>query len=392
MRIGIDACCWSNKRGVGRFTRELLSALIAVDQKNEYVFFVDKDTAFQCKFPDGINMVVARTHVPPTEAASSSGRRSLRDVWALSRQVMNRNLDIFFFPAAYTYFPIFNRSKKIVTVHDMIANHHPEKAFPNKKLMFFWKLKQYLAIHQSHVILTVSEYSKKQIMAYYNLPESQIRVIPEGPSSVFKVLPCNEEMLNVLSRYRLGSGERFLLYVGGISPHKNLRALVEAYNQLIKDSMFSDIKLVLLGDYEKDAFYSDYQSLKSYIGTLHLVDKIIFTGFIEDVELSYFYNAAALLVFPSIEEGFGLPAVEAMASGTPVAASNRGSLPEIVGEAGCFFNPHNPDEILNVVKRVLANNEVREEMSRSGLKRAEQFSWDKAAKELMSIFNEFKKS
>ena len=116
MQIGVDACCWSNKRGFGRLTRELLKALIAIDQKNDYWFFVDSDNASINEFPKGVNVAAASTLVSPMEAASASGRRSLRDLWAMSRQVMKHDLDLFFFPTVYSYFPIFNRTKIVLTI------------------------------------------------------------------------------------------------------------------------------------------------------------------------------------------------------------------------------------------------------------------------------------
>jgi Glycosyltransferase len=386
MRIGVDACCWSNKRGFGRFTRELLSALVAIDQKNEYFFFVDNETASNNEFPHEMNIVVASTSVIPTQAASASGRRSIRDLGALSRQVKKHDLDLFFFPAVYSYFPIFNRAKVIVTIHDAIANHYPDLVFPNKKLKLFWKLKEYLALRQAHLILTVSEYSKREIIKYFNIPESRMRVIPEAPNTAFTVLARNEEMTQILRRYKLDLGERFLLYVGGISPHKNLKALVDAYHQLTTDSTFADVKLVLVGDYKGDSFHSDYPSLKLYIEQLRLGEKVIFTGFIEDKELAYFYNAASFLVLPSFEEGFGLPAIEAMACGTPVISSDRGSLPEILGGAGRFFDPYRPETLLNALQNALSNDSLREEMRQYGLIRVKQFTWEKAARESMSIF------
>ncbi len=365
-----------------------MKALIANDQKNDYFFFVDKDTALKNEFPESVNVIVAPTRVSPTEAASASGRRSLKDLWAMSRQVMKYDLDIFFFPAVYSYFPIFNRTKIITTIHDMTPERHPEKAFPNKKLMRFWKLKQSLALWQSHLILTVSEYSKGEIIRYCNIPESRVCVISEGPSPIFKVLSGNSHMTQVLRRYQLDPGDRFLLYVGGISPHKNLKTLVEVYTQLIGEQMFSDVKLVLVGDYQNDSFYSDYPALKRLVDQSHFDRNVIFTGFIEDMELAYLYNAAMLLVFPSLQEGFGLPAVEAMACGTPVAASNAGSLPEILGEAGYFFNPYSPDEMLAAIKRVISDDTLKENMRRCGLMRVKQFLWDQAAKNMLTIFNE----
>ena len=386
MRIGVDACCWSNRRGFGRFTRELLSTLIVIDQKNDYLFFIDKDTALFAEFPDGADIVVTPIFVPPTQAASASGHRSLRDLWALSRQAMKYDLDLFFFPAVYSYFPILNRTKIVVTIHDMIADHHPDLVFPNKKLKLFWKLKQNLAIWQADLILTVSEYSKRQIIEYLNIPESRVRVVSEAARPTFAVLPRSEEMTQLLSRYKLDLGERFLLYVGGISPHKNLKALVDAYHQLTMDSIFSGVKLVLVGDYESDSFYSDYPSLKSHIEQLRLDKKIIFTGFIEDSDLVYLYNAASLLVLPSIEEGFGLPAIEAMACGTPVISSERGSLPEIIGKAGRFFDPYRPETILSTLRDVLENDALRNDMRQCGLIRAREFTWEEVARKIVSIF------
>src|SRR5436309_9810861 len=106
MHIGVDACCWANRRGYGRFTRELLKALIAADRKNEYLFFVDKTNSAVSEFPDSVNRIVVNTFVSPLEAASASGNRSLRDLWAMSREVMRHDLDLFFFPTVYSYFPI----------------------------------------------------------------------------------------------------------------------------------------------------------------------------------------------------------------------------------------------------------------------------------------------
>jgi glycosyltransferase involved in cell wall biosynthesis len=392
MRIGIDACCWSNKRGFGRFTRELLKSLTTIDNENDYLFFADRDTVSANGFPDGVKVVEASTKISPIKAASASGRRSFRDLWAMSRKVLKYNLDLFFFPAVYSFFPIINRARIIVTIHDMTPERFPKEIFPNKRHLHFWKLKQRLAIRQADLILTVSEHAKQEILRFLNMTESQIGVISEGPNHIFKPLTDKAEMTNSLHRYKLYSSERYLLYVGGISPHKNLKALVRAYVELTKDPLFTDVKLVFAGDYQHDSFYSDYSNLLELINRLRLGEKIIFTGYIGDKDLAILYNGASILVLPSLQEGFGLPAVEAMACGTPVAASKAGSLPEILGEAGRFFNPHNPADILRVLKDILFDHEIREEMSRCGLRRAKLFSWEQAAKDLLLIFNDVMKN
>ena len=186
MRIGIDACCWSNKRGFGRFTRELLNALIAIEDGNDYFFFLDKDTASSNVFSERVHLVSAPTRVSPTEAASANGRRSLKDLWVMSREAWKHDLDLFFFPAVYSYYPILNRTKIVVTIHDMIPKLHPQKVFPNKKLRIFWTLKEYFAVRQADLILTVSENSKQEITKFYNFPASRICTISEGPKTVFQ--------------------------------------------------------------------------------------------------------------------------------------------------------------------------------------------------------------
>lgn len=382
MKIGVDACCWSNKRGFGRFTRELLEALLAEDGGNEYLFFVDRETAETDEFPARVKKIVANTEFSPTQAASADGSRSAKDLWTMSREVLRHKIDIFLSPAVYSYFPIFNRTKIIVTLHDVIADHHPELIFPNKKAQMFWKLKQNIAIRQAHLILTVSEHSKEQIIEYFRLPESRLRVITEAARAVFTVLPHDERMEETLRRHNLKADEKFLLYVGGISPHKNLNTLIDAFARL------NDGKLVLVGDYKDDPFFSAYPALKKQVEELGLTNKVIFAGFVEDVDLAYLYNAATLVVLPSLEEGFGLPAVEAMACGTPVAASNRGSLPEVLGDAGGFFEPQDVENMAAGIKQILDDETRREEMSRIGLNRSKQFMWKKAANDLLAIFEE----
>ncbi len=386
MKIGIDATCWGNKRGFGRFTRELLEALLEIDKTNEYLFFIDGDTADTETIPPQVKKISANTAVSQLQAASADSSRSLKDLWAMSRAVLRHKVDVFFFPAVYSYFPVFNRTKIILTVHDVIADHHPELIFPNAKAKFFWKLKQNVAIRQADLIATVSEYSKKQIVEYFKLPESRLRIISEGARPVFKVLEQNEETIETLVRHGLKSGEKFLLYVGGISPHKNLAVLINAFEKISANQ--TDVKLVLVGDYKDDPFFSAYPSLKKQVAELKLEDKVIFTGFIPDEDLAQLYNRAQLLVFPSLEEGFGLPAIEAMSCGTPVAASNCSSLPEVLGEAGRFFDPRSVSNMAEVIGRILRDENERKTMREQGLTRTEQFMWKKAAEDTLLIFKE----
>jgi glycosyltransferase involved in cell wall biosynthesis len=386
MKIGVDACCWGNKRGFGRFTRDLLEALLEIDEENEYLFFIDSETEDLDTIPTQVKKIVANTKFSSVKAASAEGRRSLKDLWALSREVWRHKVDVFFFPAVYSYFPIFNRTKIIVTIHDVIADHHPELVFPNKKLKFFWKLKQNTAVRQADLILTVSDYSKRQISEYFKLKESRLRVISEGARGVFKVLPKTGAIDETLVRYGLKPDEKFLLYVGGISPHKNLDTLIDAFKQISRKE--ANIKLVLVGDYKDDPFFSAYPVLKRMVSELDLETKVVFTGFVPDEDLARLYNAAVLLVFPSLEEGFGLPAIEAMACGTPVAASDCSSLPEVLGAAGRFFNPRDMNSMAEAIEAILADEHLQHAMKETGLQRTQQFLWRKAAEQTLAVFHE----
>ena len=387
MKIGIDATCWGNRRGFGRFTRELLEALLEIDTINEYLFFIDSHTKETDSIPSRVQTIVAKTDVSAIEAAAANGRRSVSDLWAMTRQVFNHKVDVFFFPAVYSYFPIFDRAKIVVTLHDMIADNHPELIFPDTKSKIFWKIKQNVAVRQADLIATVSEYSKRQIIEYFNLPASRLRIISEAARPDFRVLAAGKRMRDALARHGLSENERFMLYVGGISPHKNLGVLIDAF-KLIVDKPDAQTKLVLVGDYKDDPFFSAYPALKKQVAGLGLEDRVIFTGFVPDADLAWLYNAARLVVLPSLEEGFGLPAIEAMSCGTPVAASNCGSLPEVLGNAGRYFDPRDPYYIFAVVDHILSDDALRSRMSEDGLTRSREFLWKRSAEATLAIFNE----
>jgi glycosyltransferase involved in cell wall biosynthesis len=148
------------------------------------------------------------------------------------------------------------------------------------------------------------------------------------------------------------------------------------------------VKLVLVGDYKDDPFLSAYPALRSRVDELDLADSVIFTGFVPDSDLVELYNAATLVVMPSLDEGFGLPAVEAMACGTPVASSDKGSLPEVLGDAGAYFDPLDLQSITSVVGTLLEDSERRAQMRERGLARSRSFRWERSAAETLSIFNE----
>lgn len=389
MNIGVDASCWTNKRGYGRYTRELLRALLTIDRQNEYWLFLDADTARHSEdLPQTAHHVIVETTRAATQAASADGRRSLRDLWAMQRAVYNRRrgLDLFYFPAEYTFFPLRGRPKTIVTFHDTTAERYPEFIFPNWRGRLLWTLKVRWALRQADLIITVSESARKDIIQTFGLSEERVSVVADAPNPAFHPVSDEAQTRRIVAKYGIRNTDRIILYVGGLSPHKNLETLIEAYARLIRERSMRNVKLVLTGDVQGDVFYSCYPALRKEVETLGLGEAVVFTGFVPDADLLYFYNAAQVLVMPSFNEGFGLPAVEAMACGTPVVASCAGALPEVVGECGLLFDPRAPEELTNHLQELLENTSLRNTLGRKGLSRAQQYSWDQSARAALAIF------
>jgi glycosyltransferase involved in cell wall biosynthesis len=385
MRIGIDGTCWLNRRGYGRFARELVGGLAALDGGVEYTLVVDFDPAQAPPVPPGIQVLPVVTRRPAARAAAAAGRRSLPDMWAVSRAISRERFDIVFFPSAYTYVPVTGPGQVVVVVHDVIAEQFPEHVFPTRLATTLWRLKLLAARRQADLVMTVSEASRKGISTHFGIPPDRIVVVPEAADPIFQPLPRDNVSGEVLRRFSL-LDRRFLLYVGGISPHKNLGALLDAFAQLRRDPACSDCCLVLVGDYSGDVFYSAYDQLRQKAELLGLGDAVCFTGYVADEDLVHLYGAAEAFVLPSLLEGFGLPVIEAMACGAPVVASARGALPEVVGPAGLLFDPDRPGDLYDVLHRVLTDAGLRGRLRHLGPQRAAEFSWDRAARTALSAF------
>ena len=309
---------------------------------------------------------------------------------------MNRygsDLDVFYFPSVYTYFPVKTRAQVVVTIHDTTAERYPKLIFPNRQSRLFWKLKVQMAVRRADLIATVSEASKIEIVREFGVAAEKVRVVPDAVGPEFYCLNQDDGTSEVLAKYGVpefgtNAGLPFILYVGGISPHKNLITLVQAHAALHQSAGGVKTNLVPLGDNQKDVFYSSYSDLCREIDHLGTQDWVVFTGFVDDADLVHFYNGASTLVMPSFDEGFGLPALEAMACGTPVIASRAGALPEVVGNVGKLFDPHAPEELKNCISDVIGDAKLHQQMSRQGLQRAREFSWARSAEAALAVFEE----
>jgi glycosyltransferase involved in cell wall biosynthesis len=373
MHIGIDGGCWTNRRGYGRFLRELLEALAVTDTSNEYSVFLDPEAHAAFHLRDRFRPVLVPTDQTVDGAARSDGSRSLSDMLRMSYAVRNTPVDVFFFSSVFSYFPLIRRVPMILGVHDTIADKNPQFSFASRRQHLFWQTKVKLALAQADMVLTVSEYSKQCIERVLGIPAKQIRVLYEAASRRFR-------RLDSVSR----PAGPFLLYVGGISPNKNLATLIRAFHRSEKHGA----RLVLVGDYQSDGFKSCYAELRQLLTSLHLEGEVEFAGYVPDDALIAMYNQASAFVMPSFDEGFGLPAVEAMACGAPVIVSSGNSLSEVTGDAGLVIDPTDEAGLARAMERVLADPEFAARLSRQSLARAAQFSWTKAAEKLLEVFEE----
>ncbi len=385
MRIGIDGGCLANRRGFGRFARQTLKALGRAGRGHEFVVIVDRPSAETVEVPAGFERVIVEVSEAPSRAASSTGRRSLADMRAMGKAAGRARLDLMYFPATYSYVPVLGVRRVVVTMHDTLALARPDLVFPTWRGRVAWALKEHAAAWRADRILTVSEAARGDLLAWFGLPDDRVRVVSEGPDDVFRPVPAGPESDATLRRYGVEPGTRFWLYVGGLSPHKNLPRLIEAFARTAPDR--EGFRLVLVGD-TGDVFHTHVPELRAAVASAGLGDRVVFTGFVPDADLVTFYNRAEALVQPSLMEGFGLPPVEAMACGTPVVASTAGSLPEVVGEAGVFFDPTDAGAIAACLRRVIVEPGLRADLAGKALRRAARFTWDASAAATLDCFEE----
>lgn len=384
MHIGVDATCWQNRRGYGRHARALLTALVHSDTSNHYTFCLDSlEQIDSLPWQAGVKLV--RAGVPTAVAASYDGRRSVRDVLRMSRALSNPDFEIVFFPTVYSYVPVSGRAKKVVMIHDVIAESFPQWTQPSRAGQLLWNLKTRLGRHQADALVTVSDYSRQGIVERFRLPPGRVQVVGEAPDPIFGVLE-HPELPQGLRDAGVDAGARLVVYVGGFAPHKNLSALINAFSALSANPDFDDVKLVLVGEYANEVFYTEYDTLVSHIQSGRIADRVIFTGFLADPDLVSLLNLATVFVLPSLMEGFGLPAVEAAACGCPVIVTTASPLPALFEDGALYMDPQQPETLTVALRQILSDEEFRQQLRIRGRETAARLSWDAAAQELQGIF------
>lgn len=376
LHVGIDATSWANDRGFGRFTRELVTSLASRSSGFRYTLLFDRIP--EQTLPAAVEILNASTQSTLTESAVGATSRSIGYLWKIGKLARKANFDLFFFPSVYSYFPILARVPCVVCYHDTTAERFPELVFPSKWNRCLWQLKTALARLQTTRAMTVSQTSAMDLEQILRIQRSRIDIVTEAPNPVFHVMNRRDVSTKIRSRYIIPETADLLVYVGGLNPHKNLLGILKAMREVIPER--PEVHLIIAGDISGKGFWDNIPDLKRFVHTYPPLERHVrFTGYLSDLELAELLNDAEALVFPSLWEGFGLPAVEAMACGLPVLASRSGSLPEIVGDAGLFFDPEDPSDIASCVLRFLGNPELPPRLREMALKRAHTFSWDRAA-------------
>jgi glycosyltransferase involved in cell wall biosynthesis len=367
MRIGIDARKLHDF-GIGTYLQNLLKELVQLDDDAEYVVLCRADDV------DWLAALGPRIRPIVTGAANYSVREQIEVPWRLWRA------GVTLFHSPHYVLPVLLPCPAVVTVHDCIHLMFPQY-LPNRAAYAYAKASMWNAAKRSDRVLTVSEASKRDILHFFSVRPEKVVVVYNAIDERFWVAPKEEDMARIRERYQLDHG--FVLYVGNIKPHKNLVRLIEAFDELRQEGGFDELKLLIIGDE-----ISRLPALRRAVHSHKLHKQVRFLGYLPDETLAILYRLAAVFVFPSLYEGFGLPPLEAMASGTPVVTSNVSSLPEVAGDAAVLVDPYDSHAIADGIRRVLTDPALAQDLRLKGLVRAREFSWERSVARTCELYKE----
>lgn len=365
------------RTGVARYLLSLLRVWAKEYQVHEYYLYFEHD------FPGDLFLGQAcfTKRLPARLPLLKQNLREL--VWEqtiLPLAASRDRVDLLFSPA-YTL-PVLYGGKTAVTIHDVSYEAHGEWS----RLFQRWKLRTFsgMAARRAQVVLTDSEFSKQELLKYYRLPASKIRVVPLAANDFPGPHPAGEAGEYLKDRF--GLNENYLIFVGSIFPRRCIRTLLEAFELALKDG--GPASLVLVG---ADCLRSSFE-LPQAVEALNLRlgrRAVLHLPRVEDSDLQCLYKGAMAFVFLSEYEGFGLTALEAMACGTPVISARTSSIPEVVGEAALLVcDPTDAVQVSQAILAVSGDAEKRAEMVRRGLSQASRFSWDRCAEETLRVLEQ----
>lgn len=366
MRIAIDARKLHDF-GIGTYIRNLLRGLAKIDQTTEYVLLCNRD-----------DLAVAASLGPNFRAVlESAGHYSITEQISIPLAVRRERVDLFHAP--HYVLPALTPGPTVVTIHDCIHLMFPQY-LKHRMAYAYARASMWIAAHKSDRIFTVSEQSKRDILKFFNVPPEKIVVTPNAIDDRFSIEPSEEDVRRIRERYQLS--HPYILYAGTIKPHKNLERLIEAFHY-VRSQGRSELELLIIGDE-----ISKLQALRRAVHKYKLHRSVRFHGYVPDKTLAVLYRLASVFVFPSLYEGFGLPPLEAMASGTPVVTSNVSSLPEVVGDAAVLVDPYSADAIADGILKVMHSAHLRAELRARGFARVQEYSWASSVRRVRDVYGE----
>ncbi|HFE65934.1 MAG TPA: glycosyltransferase family 1 protein [Chloroflexi bacterium] len=374
MRIGIDVtAAVTQGGGIGRYTRELIHALAAVDEANEYRFFSAKrPSTSPVPNPLPIAPNIQTCPAPLDE-------RWLYRLWYRLRlplpvQWATGKLDLFHSPD-FVLPPVSGGVPTLLTVHDISFVHYPD-VYPPKLVSYLNKVVPWSIARASHV-LADSQATKQDLTAVWQVAPEKITVLYSGVHERFQPVTDAETLTAVRQKYQIGD-QPYILSVGTIQPRKNYQMLIRAFQPVAAQYPHN---LIISGG--KGWLYEEMMAEVERQG---LNGRVRFIGFVDDADLPALYSDADLFVFPSLYEGFGLPLLEAMACGAPVISSDASSLPEVAGDTAVLLPSHNQTAWTNAIFDLLAHPDKRTALVAGGFRQARQFTWQTAAQTLLEIY------
>jgi glycosyltransferase involved in cell wall biosynthesis len=368
MRIGIDATALPPQPvGAGNYIIQLIRALTALDSENEFVIFAGQ------RGPSLINLPEKPTLEWILLPDRNPGVRLIWEQTYFSRLIRDSEVDLLH-SLHYTR-PLRLSCASVVTYHDMTFFLYPELHTRTKR--FFFPLAIRSSANRANFLIAISESTRQDAIRLLNLSPERVITIQHGVDPSFRPLKDVELKKRITVKYQLP--DKFILYVGLIEPRKNLPLLIKAYKKLVDDG--TEHYLVLAGRYGWM-----FDEVLQQIEKLCLTDKVILTGYVDQIDLPMVYNLSDLFVYPTLYEGFGLPALEAMACGIPVITTEVSSLPEIVGEAGILVPPNDAEELFRGMKTVLQDEELRLNLARRGTEQAAKFTWERTARSTLEVY------
>jgi glycosyltransferase involved in cell wall biosynthesis len=386
-RIGIDARFYGPLgKGLGRYVQEIVDNIIKIDQQSEFVIFLSHENFDEFLPPD------PRVKKIVVLARWYSFAEQLIFPW----QIWREHLDLIHFP--HFNVPVLVPVKFVVTIHDLILTKFPTirastlSPWLYKIKNLFYQIVISLAVRRAQKIIAVSEFTRKDIIDKFKVDPKKVVVTYEG---VANLAPGDDSLFvkklddsQTLLSYNIS--ENYILYVGNVYPHKNLESLLEVFVEVHKK--YPTLRLVLVG--KEDYFYQRLKEVASRLNLWHediIESPVVFTGYVPDVELDVLYRKALFYIFPSLYEGFGLPALEAMAKGCPVASSNQASLPEVLGEAALYFNPADKADIFLKIDKLYQDEELRGVLIKKGREQVKRYSWWECARQTFEVYKSISK-